>query len=110
MFSFWSEEAMQRYDKLVRDNIPDIIKAKGGKSRTHIATPSEYRLKLKEKLAEEVKEFMESGDVEEIADIHEVLDAILEDLGYSKTEMEAIKVKKAKERGRFQKRIILEES
>jgi len=101
---------MKRYDKLVRDKIPEIIKASGGRARTHIASPAEYRLRLKDKLLEEVNEFLGSGDVEEIADIEEVLDAILEDLNYSKTEMEAIKVKKAKERGRFQKRIILDES
>jgi predicted house-cleaning noncanonical NTP pyrophosphatase (MazG superfamily) len=99
---------MKVYNKLVRDKIPEIIKAKGGRPRTHIATPPEYRLRLKDKLLEEVNEFLESGDVEEIADIHEVLDAILEDLEFSKTEMEAVKVKKAKERGRFQKRIILD--
>lgn len=95
--------------KLVRDNIPDIIRKNGGRPRIHVASDSEYRLRLKDKLLEEVKEFLESGDVEEIADIHEVLDAILEDLGFSKTEMEHVKVKKAIERGHFRKRFILDD-
>jgi predicted house-cleaning noncanonical NTP pyrophosphatase (MazG superfamily) len=100
---------MKKYDKLVRDKIPEIIRKNAGRAPlTHIATPAEYRLRLRDKLLEEVNEFLASGDVGEIADIQEVLDAILEDLEFPKTKLEAVKVKKAKERGRFQKRIILD--
>jgi len=99
-----------RYDKLIRDKIPEIIEQKGGKSITHIAEREEYERKLKEKLLEEVKEFIELSSAEEMADIFEVLDAICEQLGFSKDEVERIKKEKFEQRGGFKKKLILEES
>lgn len=101
---------MKKYNKLVRDKIPEIIKKKGGKYKIHIADKKEYWKKLKEKLLEEIKEFSESETIEEFADILEVLDAVRDYKKFNKTKFEAIKKKKAKERGRFKKRVILEES
>lgn len=99
-----------KYNKLVRDKIPEIIKNKGEKAITHIANDSEYWQKLKEKLKEEMEEFNSDGNKEEIADILEVLYAILDFKGYSKKEIESIRSKKFKERGGFKEKIILEES
>jgi len=101
---------MTRYDKLVRDNIPEIIRAKGVEPKLHIADDAEYWTKLKAKLAEEVAEFAESESAEELADIWEVIEAIMEYKGYTPAGVGAAKVKKAAERGGFKKRIILEES
>lgn len=99
-----------RYDKLVRDNIPEIIRAKGTEPIIHVASEAEYGAKLKEKLLEEVGEFNEAESQEEVADVLEVIDAIMEFKGFKKEEVEAIKAKKAQERGAFKNRIILEES
>jgi len=99
-----------KYNKLVRDNIPDIIRAKGGTPQTHIANEKEYWEKLKEKLEEEVKEFLESESTEELADIVEVFNAIYTHKGISFEEIKKIKEKKKEERGGFEKRIILDES
>jgi len=101
---------MTKYNKLVRDKIPEIIAKKGGVSKTHIAANEEFWIKLKEKLGEEVAEFLESESPEEIADILEVLDAIFEYKGFDKKEVEAVQKKKREERGGFTKKIILEES
>ena len=94
--------------KLVRDKIPEIIKNKGRESIVYVADESEYWEKLKEKLEEEVKEFKESENIEEMADILEVIDAMIAYKKFNKKEIESVKKKKAKERGRFEKRIILE--
>ncbi len=99
-----------KYNKLVRDKIPEYIRSKGSVPITHIADEGEYWQKLKEKLQEEVDEFLKDGNPEEIADILEVIDAICNYQKINKQELRAIKDKKAEERGRFEKRIILEQA
>ena len=76
----------------------------------HIADDAEYWQKLKEKLREEIEEFSKDESVEELADIFEVLDAIADYKKFEKEDVERIKEKKSEERGRFNKRIILDES
>ena len=98
-----------KYDKLVRDRIPEIIEKKGEIPVTRIASDDEYWQKLKEKLKEEVDEFVESGKSEEIADILEVIHAICEFRNVNKEELEVFREKKAEERGKFKKKIILDE-
>ena len=99
-----------KYNKLVRDKIPEILDKKGVKYKIHIANKKEYWQKLKEKLLEEIKEFSKSESIEEFADILEVLDAVRDYKKFDKIKLETIKKKKAKDRGDFKKRIILEES
>lgn len=98
------------YHKLVRDYIPEIIRQNGGKPKTRIAGPDEFWQKLKEKLQEEVAEFLETENPEELADIREVIDALAAFKAYSQRELARVKTQKAKERGTFSKRIILIES
>jgi len=99
-----------KYNKLVRDKIPEYVKKKGGRAVFHIANNKEYWQKLKEKFQEEVKEFSDDENAEELADILEVIDAIFDFKNFSKEEIEKIKNKKAEERGKFKDRIILDES
>ena len=99
-----------KYNKLVRDNIPDIIVSKGDHATTHIANDKEYWEKLKEKLVEEVEEFAKDESIAEIADILEVITAIIAYKRFDPVELSEIKRKKKEERGGFEKRIILEES
>ncbi len=99
-----------KYNKLVRDKIPQIIKQNGQTAIIHIANSKEYWLKLKEKLAEEVKEFSADTSIEEFADVLEVLDAIAVFKNFSKSKVLSVKRKKAKQRGKFKNRIILDET
>ena len=98
-----------KYDKLVRDRIPEIIKEDGKEPVTHIADEEEYWKKLKEKLKEEVDEFLEKSNEEELSDIVEVIDSICDFKGINKEELESIRKKKAEKRGGFKKKIILDE-
>lgn len=99
-----------KYNKLVRDKIPEIIKHKKEISITHIASDNEYWQKLKEKLQEEVNEFMKHGNEEELADILEVIYAIGDYQKIDKQKLEQLRKKKAEEKGEFKDKIILDET
>ena len=100
---------MTKYNKLVRDKIPEILRDKNLNPITHQADNTEYWEKLKDKLQEEVDEFLEAENLEELADILEVIDAITNHLNIQKEELEDTKNKKAEERGKFNNKTILEE-
>ena len=99
-----------KYNKLVRDKIPEYIRSKGEKVISHIAGDKEYSEKLREKLIEEINEFNKEESMEEMADILEVIDAIIEYKKFDKKEIEIIKKQKAEKRGAFSKRIVLDEA
>ncbi len=102
---------MKTYNKLVRDNIPEIILLSGSVPITHVADDTEYWNKLKEKLQEEVTELVEGTNInEELADILEVIQAICAFKGINATDLEETRRKKAETRGAFQKRIVLEQT
>ena len=99
---------MKEFYKLVRDKIPQIIENNNEKCKTRILSDEEYLFELNEKIQEELQEYLESGDIEELADIEEVLRAILDVKGYSYDEFETIRRKKVEKRGAFKERIFLE--
>lgn len=90
--------------KLVRDKIPDIIKADGKTPIIRVLSEDEYFVELDKKLEEEVAEYKEDNSIEEMADILEVLFAICESRGHSIDELLNVKQKKKNERGGFQNR------
>ena len=97
------------YNKLVRDKIPDIIDSKPNqKCKTKILTNEEYLFELNKKLQEEVKEYLESEEVEELADIEEVLRAILDAKNVSFEQFESTRLSKIEKRGAFKNKIYLE--
>lgn len=99
---------MKVYNKLVRDKIPEIIEADGKTCMTRILSDEEYIASLEAKLNEEVAEYQADKNLEEMADVLEVLQAICVARGYSLDELEVMRAKKSYERGGFKKRIFLE--
>lgn len=99
---------MKIHNKLVRDKIPEIIESDGKKCVTHILSEGEYLSELEKKLNEEVAEYQSDKNLEEMADVLEVLQSICVARGYTLDELEALRAKKAQVRGGFQDRIFLE--
>lgn len=101
---------MTEYNKLVRDNVPNLINAQGGKAETHKADDPEFLEKAREKLREEVDEFVVSNDPDELADILEITYAVAEAMGLNEKALDHLRDKKRDERGGFKHHIILERS
>lgn len=99
---------MKIYNKLVRDKIPDIMNNNGAIPVIRELDEQEYLLELNKKLQEETLEYLESGNVEELADIEEVLLAILKVKNVTNEEFEEIRKTKVLKRGAFNNRIFLE--
>ncbi len=97
------------YHKLVRDRIPEIIEAGGSSCTTEILEGGAYLQMLHAKLQEELQEYLQSGEAEELADLLEVMMATAQAKGFSWAEVEAIREKKKAARGGFEKRILLKE-
>lgn len=99
--------AVRNYDKLVRDRIPEIIAGTGENPVWDILPPEQFADSLAVKLTEEAGEYLESREIEELADVVEVIRGILANSGHTWDELEEIRRKKAGERGGFEKGIRL---
>ena len=97
---------MEKYNKLVRDKIPEILDEKGISYEKRIASnEKEYKVELIKKLHEEIKEFIETPSPEELADILEVIEALKKLPDYQN--VEDVRIKKKEEKCAFEKMIIL---
>ncbi len=95
------------YHKLVRDRIPEVIRKAGKEPVTDIIPRESMMQALGDKLQEEVQEYLEARNVEEMADILEVLHGIAHHMGVSWDEIEAARICKYEERGGFEEGIRL---
>ena len=100
--------AEKRYDKLIREGIPEIIRASGKQCHCRVLEQPEYLERLDQKLGEELDEYLESGSLEELADLTEVIHAVVRARGYTLAQLEQIRLDKARKRGGFEKRLLLE--
>lgn len=100
-------EAMKKIEKLVRDNIPQIIIGSGNHCDFRILNDDEYTFYLRKKLEEEVCEFIEDDSIEELADLLEVIEAIALFKGTSWEELICVKKEKAMKKGAFAKKLFL---
>lgn len=99
---------MPIYNKLVRDRIPEIIENSNKTPHTRILDSNEYLTELDRKLDKECAEFHKDKNIEELADIMEVVYALASAIGSSPSELERVCKKKADKRGRFKQKIFLE--
>jgi predicted house-cleaning noncanonical NTP pyrophosphatase (MazG superfamily) len=98
-----------KYNKLIRDKIPQLRELEGKTIKSHIADDEEYWDKLKHKLKEEAAEFFQDETEAELADILEVIEAICQYKTIDKNHLEELRLQKRTERGSFEGRIILDE-
>ena len=98
------------YNKLVRDRIPEIIEETGNQCTTRILSDAEYLQMIDTKLDEELAEYHKDQNIEELADLLELIYAAAVARGYSIEELEATRANKAQKRGSFDKRIFLIET
>ena len=96
-----------KYNKLVRDRIPDIIERNGEVPDFEVLDDEKFYVELVKKLQEEVDEFVESGKLVELADILEVIIKLVELKGQDMLCLEDIRFEKQNKRGGFDKKIYL---
>lgn len=97
-----------QHNKLVRDKIPEIIKSSGKIPHAHILSDELYLAELDKKLNEECAEYQADKSLEELADMLEVMYAIVEARCYTVEELENVRLKKREMRGGFKDKIFLE--
>ena len=98
---------MKTYNKLVRDLIPEVIKKSGKECEIEVARKEERAELLEAKLMEEVNEYITDKNLEELADIMELLFGLAYNLGYTEEDLLNKRKEKLEERGGFKKGIIL---
>ncbi len=98
---------MIKYNKAIRDKIPEIIADSGKKYSLKQLDDTSFLVELEKKLIEEVNEYAESKDVEELADLLEVIYRISELRGVNSDELDEIRKNKAEKRGKFESNLFL---
>jgi predicted house-cleaning noncanonical NTP pyrophosphatase (MazG superfamily) len=100
-----------KYNKLIRDRIPEIIKEAGWLPAIRILKKSEFLNAIKKKVFEEAGELIRAKDkkgiADEIVDIQELLDVLASELKLTKRELKKLQDIKRKNRGGFKKRLFL---
>lgn len=100
-----------KYNKLIRDKIPEIVKAAGWIPTARVLKKSEFLNAVKKKVLEEAGELIQSKDkkgiINEIVDIQELLDVLITEIKMTKLAVKKLQTAKRKKRGGFKKRLFL---
>ena len=117
-FAYYHAKAQERinamkkrtvHNKLVRDRIPEIIEASGRTCITEVLPEDAYIQALDAKLSEELAEYQQSKSLEELADLLEVMGAVVKARGYTWDDLTRVRKEKRAQRGAFDQRIFLKE-
>ncbi len=93
--------------KVIRDRIPEIIRLSGRKCVVNELLDFSFLPELEKKLKEELKEYLESKKLEELADLLEIIYRIAELRGSSRDDLDALRLRKKEEKGGFEKNLFL---
>jgi predicted house-cleaning noncanonical NTP pyrophosphatase (MazG superfamily) len=102
-----------RYEKLVRDRIPEIVVQSGLVAVTRTLTAGEFVAALRAKVAEEATELADAPDEEvatELADLQEAVAALMLEMNLSQEDVDRVRRARAQERGTFSTRTFLVET
>lgn len=117
-FAYYHAKAQERinamkkhtvHNKLVRDRIPEIIEASGKYCVTEVLPNDAYIQALDAKLSEELTEYQQSKSLEELADLLEVMGAVVKARGYTWDDLTRVRKEKRAQRGAFDQKIFLKE-
>lgn len=117
-FDYYHAKAQERikamkkhtvHNKLVRDRIPQIIEASGKTCVTEVLSQEAYIQALDAKLNEELAEYQQSKSLEELADLLEVMGAVVKARGYTWDDLTRVRKDKRAQRGAFEQRLFLKE-
>jgi len=101
---------MKTFNKLIRDKIPEIIEEAGNNYEMEVLDDEDYFKALNKKLQEELDEYKASKEIMELADLVEIIYAILDYKNISRAEFEKMRKEKQKERGGFEKKLFLKKA
>ena len=101
---------MTKYDKAIRDKIPEIIEKDGFSCNVETMSDEKFLVEMEKKLSEEVVEYQNSKNPEELADILEVIYRIAKLKGISKEQLEKIRLNKVEKRGAFEDNLFLKDT
>lgn len=96
-----------KYNKLVRDKIPQNIEALGKRCDYYVLNEEEYKKELDKKLLEEANEFIADHSTEEMADLIEVVEAIKKSHNLKNEEIEKVRLEKKAKKGGFEEKLYL---
>ena len=98
---------MIQKNKLARDKMPEVFEAQNRIHKTVVLNDAEYAKELRNKLKEETAEFLEDNNLEELADILEVIYTLTKNIGHTQVELEQRRADKAKKYGTWEKKLYL---
>jgi len=109
--NYLRKRRVKKYNKLIRDKILEIIEKSGEVPFWKILNKREFLKELKRKILEEAKELIKAKSkkemLNEIVDIQELIDNLILELNFKKSEIKKAQKMKNKKRGGFKKRLFL---
>jgi predicted house-cleaning noncanonical NTP pyrophosphatase (MazG superfamily) len=101
---------LKKYHKAIRDKIPEIIQKDGFSCNVETMSDEKFLIEMEKKLSEEVAEYQNDKNPEELADILEVIYRIADLKGISKEQLEKIRLDKVEKRGAFEDNLFLKDT